>query len=200
MPDTPAWNIEEPLEKVTCPSSDCERDLHSFRRTRPRAGQSYRNEQCRECGVDLIDWHRLDHHDLGDVEYTVSCLELELIRHMYWHKSFDQTAINHAKRKGREGLSTAAERRLIQSVAPTKSELPRDGAQTPFTGNVLYYAQHATATCCRKCIQEWHGIPRERRLTRQEVGYMTELLTHYVEKRMPELTLHGEKVPHRRKR
>ena len=200
MPNNPAWNVEEPLEKVTCSSSDCERDLHSFRRMYPRKGQSYRNVQCRVCGVDLIDWSRLDRHDLSDVNYTIRSLELELIRHVYWHKPFDQTAINHAKRKGRVGLRTAAERRLISSVAPTKCKLPRDGGQTPFTGNVLYYAQHATATCCRKCIQEWHGIPRERPLTNEEVGYMTELLMMYVEKRMPELTLNGEKVPRRRRR
>ena len=75
MSSNAAWNEEKPLEKVTCTSSDCDQDLHSFLRVRPR-GQSYRNEQCRVCGVDLIDWHRLDRQDLSDVEYTVACLEL----------------------------------------------------------------------------------------------------------------------------
>ena len=199
MPDTANWNVQEPLPKASCSAADCELDLHSFRRMYPRGGKSYRNVQCRECGADLIDWSRLDRQDLSDVEYTISCLELELIRHVYWHNTFDQKAIDHAKRKGREGLRNAAERRLIQSVAATKSELTRDGNQTPFTGNVLYYAQHATATCCRKCIQEWHGIPREHRLTQKEIGYMTELLMHYVDNRMPALTPNGERVPRRRR-
>ena len=187
MTSTPAWNVEEPLEKVTCTSSDCERDLHSFLRKYPR-GKSYRNGQCRQCGVDLIDWSRLDRHDLSDVEYTVSSLELELIRHVYWRIPFDQTAINHASKLGRKGLLAAAEPRLLKSVAPPKSKIFRDSTQTKFTGNVLYYAQHATATCCRRCIEAWHGIPREQRLTHEQIGYMTELLTHYVDKRMPEIT------------
>ena len=190
MTNTPAWDLEEPLEKVSCTSSDCERDLHSFLRKYPR-GKSYRNRQCRECGVDLIDWSRLDRHDLSDVEHTVSCLELELIRHVYWHKNFDQTAITNANKLGRIGLLAAAEARLLKSVAPPRSEIYRDSTQTPFTGNVLYYAQHATATCCRKCIEAWHGIPREQRLTHEQIGYMTELLTHYVDKRMPEITSGG---------
>ena len=198
MSSTASWNEEKPLEKVTCTSSDCEQDLHSFLRKYPR-GQSYRNGKCRDCGVDLIDWHRLDRHDLSDVEHTIGCLELELIRHTYWHETFDQTAINHAKRKGCEGLRIAAERRLNQSVGAPKSELPRDGYQTPFTGNVLYYAQHSTATCCRKCIEAWHGIDREQALTNDQIGYMTQLLMHYVDKRMPELTPTGEKVARRRR-
>ena len=52
------WNNEKPLAKVTCSSYDCERDLHSFRRQRPR-DQSYRSEQCAACGAELVDWHRL---------------------------------------------------------------------------------------------------------------------------------------------
>lgn len=198
MTSTPAWNVEEPLENVTCTSSDCERDLHSFLRKYPR-GKSYRNGQCRECGVDLIDWSRLDRHDLSDVGHTVSCLELELIRHVYWHKPFDQTAINRANKLGRQGLIAAAEPRLLKSVAPPRSEIFRDGMQTPFTGDLLYYAQHATATCCRRCIEAWHGIPREQPLTHEQIGYMTQLLTHYIDKRMPEITPDGETVLHRRR-
>ena len=35
MSSTASWNEEKPLEKVTCTSSDCERDLHSFLRSIP---------------------------------------------------------------------------------------------------------------------------------------------------------------------
>ncbi len=134
MPDNPAWNVEEPLEKVTCSSSDCERDLHSFRRMYPRKGQSYRNVQCRVCGVDLIDWSRLDRQDLSDANYTIRSLELELIRHVYWHKPFDQTAVNHAKRKGRVGLRTAAERRLISSSPRPSANCPAMEARLHLPG------------------------------------------------------------------
>lgn len=25
-------------------------------------------------------------------------------------------------------------------------------------GNIVFYAQHAVAACCRNCIEVWHGI------------------------------------------
>jgi hypothetical protein len=187
------WNNEKPLAKVTCTSHDCEKDLHSFLRIRP-GEQSYRSEECRACGAELIDWQRLDRHDLSDVENTVASLERELIRHQYWHQSIDEKALNHAMRKGLSGLQEAAEHRLRKYVGPPRAELFRDGFQTPLSGNAIYYAQHATATCCRKCIEAWHGIDRERSLTDQELGYMTKLVMHYIKKRMPDLPLEGTKV------
>lgn len=44
----------------------------------------------------------------------------------------------------------------------------RDGKQTPFRGHPAFVAQHATATCCRGCLEKWHGIPRGRALTEAE--------------------------------
>ena len=100
---------------------------------------------------------------------------------------------------GFNGLREAAEHRLRKYVGPPRSKLFRDGMQTPKKGNAIFYAQHATATCCRKCIEAWHGIPREQALTNDQIGYMTQLLMHYVDKRMPELTPNGEKVRRRRR-
>lgn len=194
MPNLANWNDEKPLSKVTCTTSDCENDLHSFLRMRP-GGQSYRNGECRDCGIELIDWHRLDRHELSDVEHTVASLERELIRHVYWHKPIDQRALNHSKRKGLSGMRQAATNRLRNSVGAPSSQLPREGRQTPFSGNAIYYAQHATATCCRRCIEAWHGIEREQPLTDQQIGYMTELVMHFIQKRIPDLTQHGIKVP-----
>ena len=179
--------------------------MHQFRlrtrpplllRVRPR-GESYRSESCRECGADLIDWHRLDQHNLGDVENTVASLERELIRHHYWHKSIDEKAVRHATRKGLNGIREATEHRLRKYVGPPRSQLFRDGTQTPSSGNAIYYAQHATATCCRKCIEAWHGIEREKPLRDDELGYMTELVMHFISKRLPELPQVGARVRRR---
>ncbi len=194
MPNTQDWNDEKPLPKVTCTSYDCERDLHSFLRVRPR-GESYRSEYCRACGVDLIDWKRLDRHDLSDVEFTVKSLERELFRHVYWHTTLDKRAINHARRKGISGIHEAAKQRLKSSVGAPRSELFRDGSQTPLSGNTIYYAQHATATCCRRCIEAWHGLDREQPLSDEQLGYMTDLVMHYIKKRVPDLAEYGIKVP-----
>ena len=191
------WNNEEPLAKVKCSSYDCEQDLHCFRRSRPRR-QSYRSEVCVACGARLVDWQRLDQCDLKDVEHTFESLGRELIRHHYWHKTFDRRALNHAKGKGVVGLRDAAEHRLRHYVGKPSSQLYRDGTQTPWEGNVIYYAQHATATCCRKCIEIWHGVDRERSLTEREIEYMTELVMRYIQKRLPELPLVGPKTKRRK--
>ena len=195
----PDWQEMRSLGKVSCSSYDCEQDLHCFRSKRPTDG-SYRNGRCVACDVDLIDWERLDNHDLSDALYTKHSLKYEMIRHAYWHTPIDETALNHALRKGLGGLREAVETRLSKYVGPPSSELFRDGTQTPLNGNVIYYAQHATATCCRKCSEEWHGINRERRLTADEIGYMTELIMLYVQDRLPDLPYQGQKVPPRRHR
>ena len=194
MPDANGdWNNEEPLGKVTCSSYDCERDLHSFRRRRP-GNESYRNEQCAACGARLIDWERLDQRDLNDVSNTFQSLRLELIRHHYWHKVIDAKALGHAQGKGLIGLRDAAEHRLRKYVGEPSSTLFRDGMQTPTSGNVIFYAQHATATCCRKCLEAWHAIDRETHLTDQQIGYMTELIMRYIQVRLPDLPATGPKL------
>jgi hypothetical protein len=43
-----------------------------------------------------------------------------------------------------------------------------DGRQTPFKGHPVFVAQHATATCCRSCLEKWHHIPQGRELTGDE--------------------------------
>src|SRR4051812_47751504 len=40
----------------------------------------------------------------------------------------------------------------------------KDGKQTPYGGHPVFVAQHATATCCRTCLQRWHDIAKGRPL------------------------------------
>ena len=180
------WENEEPLAKVTCSSNDCERDLHCFRRKSPKK-QSYRSNECVACGEQLIDWHRLDLHDLNDIENTFESLKRELIRYHFWNKAFDNRALRHAEGKGTVGLRQAAEHRIRKYVGKPSSQLFRDGTQTPMEGNIICFAQHATASCCRKCVEIWHGIDREKHLKDDEIQYMTELVMRYVHKRLPNL-------------
>ena len=181
------WQEVKPLGKLTCSSHDCEHDLHCFRRQRP-IRKSYRNDHCFACGVDLIDWHRIDKKDLKDSDYTIQAIQYEMIRHEYWHKIIDQQAMAHARKKGLQQLRADAEKRILKHVSPPSLGNPWDGRQTPFQGNLIYYAQHATATCCRKCAEEWHGIERNRPLTQDEIKYMVDLIMLYVKMRVPDLT------------
>src|SRR5215211_3413357 len=48
---------------------------------------------------------------------------------------------------------------------------PNDGKQTPWKGHPVFTAQHATATCCRGCLEKWHHIPAGRELSMAEQGH-----------------------------
>ena len=181
----------KPLE-ITCKSADCEGDLHCFSQKKKL---KIANEagQCGYCGSKLIDMSRLSKRDLSDIKYTFKSLKYEMYRHHYWHLDIDQKAVNHARRKGRVGMRAAAENRIRKSVGVAHPY--RDGIQTPKKGNAIYYAQHATASCCRTCIEEWHGIPKGRPLTGDEIRYLTDLVMLFIEERLPYLSDNGEYVP-----
>ncbi|WP_339734805.1 DUF4186 family protein [uncultured Gimesia sp.] len=183
--------------KVKCTDSDCKNDLHCFKATQ-KLKKEGKEGACRSCGVELINWDRVHEQDMNDVDYTFDALRSELIRHHFWHKEIDQRAINHAKRKGKSKLWPAIENRIRKSVADAHPV--RDGQQTPMEGNSIYYAQHATACCCRTCIEYWHQIPKGVELTDGQVGYFTELCMRFLNERMPYLTNDGEHVPPIRKK
>lgn len=205
---------------MTCTSTDCPSGLHYFRPKTVRGHSAKASGPaapplgaaaaatggrdaaprvpvpprgpCRACGADLVDWDRVIRRDLSDMRHTFEALRKERIRHYFWHKEFDGRALRHARRKGRRGMWAAAEKRVRQSVG---QDTGFDGRQTSVAGNALFYAQHATASCCRKCIEEWHAIERGRPLTDDEVAYLTELVRLYIAERMTFLTENGEKVP-----
>jgi hypothetical protein len=56
-----------------------------------------------------------------------------------------------------------------------------DGRQTPMKGRPVFIAQHATATCCRSCIQKWHGIKKGRVLNDEEMEFIVVLLMGWIE-------------------
>jgi hypothetical protein len=178
----------EPL-KLSCTRSDCENELHCFRESKKLA--KHTSGSCQACGAVLINWKRVKKLDLEDVAHTFESLKKEWIRHHFWHKEINQHDQNYALRKGRSGMREAAEKRIRTSVAV---KTYRDGFQTPWTGNILYYAQHATACCCRPCIEYWHGIPQDQPLTDKQVSYFTEICLLYLFEQMPDLPEYGQKV------
>lgn len=57
-----------------------------------------------------------------------------------------------------------------------------DGKQTPFKGHPVFIAQHATATCCRGCIEKWHGISKSNKLTNEEIDYIVKVIMTWIKK------------------
>ena len=81
--------------------------------------------------------------------------------------------------KGLETIKEHAFQFINSRVAP---DFPKnDGKQTPMRGHPVFIAQHATATCCRKCIQKWHGIEKGRALNEAEIDYVVMLILGWIE-------------------
>jgi hypothetical protein len=57
---------------------------------------------------------------------------------------------------------------IAQRLAPAQP--PHDGRQTPMRGHPVFIAQHATATCCRGCLAQWHGIKKGYALSEDVTG------------------------------
>ena len=73
---------------------------------------------------------------------------------------------------------------ISHSSEPRSPRLPD---RLPFQGNVIFYAQHATACCCRTCLEYWHAIPKGRPLTEKEIAYCEALIDLFLQKRLPKL-------------
>ena len=55
-----------------------------------------------------------------------------------------------------------------------------DGKQTPFRGHPVFVAQHATACCCRGCLQQWHGIGQGVALTAEQQDYVVNVIGRWL--------------------
>lgn len=69
---------------------------------------------------------------------------------------------------------------IDQRLAPANP--PNDGKQTPMRNHPIFIAQHATATCCRGCLQKWHNIPaKDHELSADERDYVIKVLNNWLE-------------------
>jgi Domain of unknown function (DUF4186) len=86
--------------------------------------------------------------------------------------------------RGMEVIREHAGELLAERLAPAA---PRnDGKQTPYRGHPVFVAQHATATCCRNCLERWHRIPKGRELTAGEQAYAVDIICRWIETDLPE--------------
>ena len=81
--------------------------------------------------------------------------------------------------KGIETIRQHAVDFIKTRIAP---QFPKnDGKQTPMRGHPVFVAQHATATCCRGCIQKWHGVKKGRTLNVEEIEFVVGLIMAWIE-------------------
>lgn len=80
--------------------------------------------------------------------------------------------------KGMETILAHAADFIDRRLAPASPV--NDGKQTPFKGHPVFVAQHATATCCRSCLEKWHRIPQGRDLTAEEKLHVVEAIAMWL--------------------
>lgn len=88
------------------------------------------------------------------------------------------TDLSYLLNKGLPRIRLHAQDFIEKRLAPAL--IANDGKQTPFRGHPVFVAQHATACCCRGCLEKWHQIPQGRELTEVEKNYLTEVLVHWL--------------------
>lgn len=88
----------------------------------------------------------------------------------------------YIQEKGMDVIREHAAAFISARLAPAVPE--HDGKQTPMRGHPVFIAQHATATCCRGCLEKWHGIPKNRALTEMEQQYIVSVIIAWIERQM----------------
>ncbi|MHC4226901.1 MAG: DUF4186 domain-containing protein [Planctomycetota bacterium] len=80
-----------------------------------------------------------------------------------------------------KGLSTILQHaRDFVTKRLTDADPVNDGRQTPMKNHPVFVAQHATGTCCRKCLKKWHDIPKGKPLTEEHIDYILKVLKRWL--------------------
>jgi hypothetical protein len=82
--------------------------------------------------------------------------------------------LDYLQNKGMSEVLNHAAEFVEKRLAPASPA--NDGKQTPWHNHPVFVAQHATATCCRGCLEKWHQIPKGRALTREEQQYIVNVI------------------------
>ena len=90
--------------------------------------------------------------------------------------------IDYINQKGLDTIKKHAQDFIAKRVAP--AFVANDGKQTPMKAHPVFVAQHATATCCRKCINKWHKFPIGTQLTQEQQDYIVELIMKWIERQL----------------
>ena len=89
---------------------------------------------------------------------------------------------SYVSEKGMDKVREHACDFIRKRLAP--AEISNDGRQTPMRGHPVFVAQHATATCCRGCLEKWHHIPKGRGLTEMEQEYVVGVIMEWISREM----------------
>jgi len=90
----------------------------------------------------------------------------------------------YIKEKGIDVIKQHAENIITRNL---KKKIKNDGRQTPYRGHPVFVAQHATATCCRKCMYKWYNILPFVELDEHLIKYFTDVIMGFLENELSEI-------------
>ena len=88
------------------------------------------------------------------------------------------TEKDYLERRGLDTVMAHGQKFIEERIAP--ADPPNDGKQTPKRNHPIFIAQHATATCCRGCLEKWQSIPKGHALTDEEKAYVLAVLRRWL--------------------
>lgn len=179
--------------RMSCKASNCT-DKQVARADRRHAFESPTGKLegigggCIRCGTTgLVDWDLCRARDPREVEALTAYMRLELIRDTYWRETLPERVMRNARRRGAEVLRSSAELKLRSAL---RVGHPLERRQTTFgdtpRATIIHCAQHATGTCCRECLEKWHGFPPRQELDASALAYLVGLVDRYVDVRLSE--------------
>lgn len=80
--------------------------------------------------------------------------------------------------KGIDTIRKHAEDFVSKRLVPDVIE--NDGKQTPMRGHPVFVAQHATATCCRGCLEKWYHVKKGIQLTSLQQEKIVNLIMTWI--------------------
>ncbi len=111
------------------------------------------------------------------IEFYLQKLQKSDFRAKFRLKEMDKKYVHE---KGLDKIKSHAYDFITARLAPAFPN--NDGKQTPMRGHPVFIAQHATATCCRGCLNKWYGIEKGRPLTKEEVDFVISLIMAWISK------------------
>lgn len=113
---------------------------------------------------------------MRDLDDLFEALAKSRFRHSF---SLAKRELAYFSAKGRETIMAHAQDFVVHRLAPARPL--NDGKQTPFRSHPVFVAQHATATCCRGCLEKWHRIAAGQPLTAEEQGYIVGVIMRWLD-------------------
>ncbi len=93
------------------------------------------------------------------------------------NKKMKEYTLNNGYKK----IKSHAEGFLVKRLKP--SNPINDGKQTPMRQvHPVFIAQHATACCCRGCLEKWYKIPKGIELTDKQINFLVSVVMKWIEK------------------